>query len=89
MLVTWILLQKEIELYRGKVRSSMTRNPIEIKIPFIVTSTEKVFQLETMASSSRMTTELDKLVYIEMASWKLYRLYQKHDVDNFKLHHQG
>ena len=60
MLVTWILLQKE-----------MTRNPIEIKIPFIVTSTEKVFQLETMASSSRITTELNKLVYIEMARWKL------------------
>ncbi|CAI8019527.1 hypothetical protein GBAR_LOCUS11734 [Geodia barretti] len=42
-----------------------------------------------MASSSRMTTELDKLVYIEMAGWKLYRLDQKHNVNNFKLHHQG
>ena len=28
------------------------RNPIEVKIPFIVTSTEKVFQLETVTSSS-------------------------------------
>ncbi|CAI8047136.1 hypothetical protein GBAR_LOCUS26042 [Geodia barretti] len=54
-----------------------------------VTSTEGVFQLVTMASSSRMTTELDKLVYIEMAGWKLYRLDQKHNVNNFKLHHQG
>ena len=73
----------------GEEREEKKVKYIEIRIPFIVTSTEKVFQLETMASSSRITTELDKLVYIEMARWKLYRLYQKHDVDNFKLHHQG